>query len=192
MRYGGYLVDETQSKTPLLLGCVSSLWHSCGLPTGTGYQIGHLPGSFGEYLLALRNLHSLTLCNVRVEHFKEKVFRTCFSTFRETLTCLSLNTFTTTPFSAFVTLVNYFPNITTLQLGSPELEPHGGGPVPSLSRPLQGKLNIRSLHGVRAECLRFFDRFAMLDLEYEELVIDSPSFIVETKFVESALQISTS
>ena len=45
---------------------------------------------------------------------------------------------------------------------------------------------------VPASHLEFFDRFAELGLEYEELLLDSPFLSVSTKFLESALQISSS
>ena len=142
----------------------------------------------GEYFLALCNLHSLTLCNIRFEHISEDQPHTRFSAFRETLTYLSLETFTAS-FSAFVALVDYFPNIATLRLRPPELEPDEG-PVPSLSRPLRGKLHIREAY---ANCPEFFDQFSKLDLEYEEFIIDTPlTMFGETEFVESALQIGTS
>ena len=94
----------------------------------------------------------------------EGEFHTCFSAFRETLTSLSLDLIFIT-FSAFVTLVGYFPNITTLRLHSFMLIPDGR-PVPSLSQPLRGKLRI---YEVPEQSLEFFGRFAELDLEYEEL-----------------------
>ena len=143
-----------------------------------------LPQDSGEYLSALRNIHSLTLCDIKVEDIGEEGFRGCFSVFRETLTHLSLDAFTTS-FSAFVTLVNYFPNITTLQLSSFALE-RDMGPVPSLTRPLRGTIHV---HCVRAHCSRFFDRFSKLDLEYEELVIDPP-WSMGWKFLEGALRTS--
>ena len=151
----------------------------------------------GEYLSALPRLRSLTFFDIRIEHIGEEEFRTCFSAFRETLTCLSLEAFTFDSFGAFVTLVDHFPNIKTLQLSSSQLEHHGGGLVPSLSRPLRGKLRARSTYGdfqsVPANRLGFFSRFAMLDLEYEELVIASgPSSFTKEKYVESVLQISPS
>ena len=166
-----------------LLEHVHSLRHSRDL----GYRMRHLPRDSGKYLPALRNLHTLALCDTRVESISEAKFRTCFSAFRETLTYLSLDNFTTS-FGAFVTLVDYFPNITTLRLHLLALKPDKG-PVPSLSRPLRGKLHIREVH---ADCLEFLDRFAELDQEYEELVINTPLLFVETKFMVSALQISTS
>ena len=168
-----------------LLGYIRSLWHSRGLDIGIKYQMRHLPHDSGEYLSALHNLRSLTLYNTWVEHIGEEGFYTCFSAFRETLTFLSLDTFAMS-FSAFVTLVDYFPNITTLELDPPVLEPDER-PVPSLSRPLRGKLLV---HEVQTRHLEFFNQFAELGLEYEELVINSPS-VIEPEFLKGALEIST-
>ena len=126
-----------------LLELARSLRHSHVLD----YRMQDLAQDSGEYLSVLRNLHSLALVNVCVEHISEDGFRACFSAFRDTLTYPSLETFTTS-FSAFVTLVDYFPNITTLRLRSFELEPDGG-PVPSLSRPLRGKLYVREVRASR-------------------------------------------
>ena len=167
-----------------LLEHVHSLRHSRGL----GYRMRKLPRDSGKYLSALHNLHTLALYDTRVERISEAKFRTCFSAFRETLTHLTLETFTTS-FSAFVTLVDYFPNITTLRLHLFALD-LDRGPVPSLSRPLRGKLHVRE---VQVNCLEFLDRFAKLDQGYEELVIDTSLLLfMGTRFVASALQISTS
>lgn len=140
----------------------------------------------GKYFPALCNLHNLTSFTIRIEHISEE-FHICFSAFRETLTYLSLNTLTTS-FNVFVTLVNYFLNITTLQL---RLLTGGGGgdggPIPPLSRPSRGELCISQ---IEANDLGFFNRFARLDPEYEELITHHPHSM-ETKFLESALQIST-
>jgi len=149
----------------------------------------HLARDSGECFSALCNIHSLTFYVIRVEHISEDQFRTCFSAFRETLTHLSLETVTTS-IGAFITLVDYFPSITDLQLRSFVLDPDEG-PVPSTSRPFRGKLRVSCVHD---DPLEFFDRFAKLDMEYEELVI--ASFAVFTykqrQFLESALQISAS
>ena len=166
-----------------LLQYVRSLLHRRGA-FGFGYRMQNLPLHSGEYLLALRNLHSLTLSKIRIEHIGEEEFHTCFSAFRETLTFLSLKNFVAS-FSAFITLVDYFPNIRTLQLREFRPEPNDG-PVPSLSRPLQGKVHVCS-HD--SDSFEWLDWFAGLDLEYEELVVTSFSF-TGTRFVESALQIS--
>lgn len=142
---------------------------------------------FEECFSALRSLHSLELYDTEVDYISKDQFHTRFPAFHETLTYLSLGNIAI-PFSSFVTLVNYFPNVTTLELGSFVLEPDGG-PIPSLSRPLRGKLH---LHEVETDHLVFLNRFAKLDLEYEELVIESSDFIfTEAKFVESAIQMST-
>ena len=170
-----------------LLEHVRSLWHRRDLDSGTRYRMQDLVRDSGTYLSALRNLHILTLFKIRVEHISEDQFHTCFSAFRGTLTYLSLDTFATS-FSAFVTLVDYFPNVRTLRLGLTELEPDER-PIPPLSRPLRGKLLV---HHVRSNSLKFLDQFAELDLEYEELIIGSlPSLFMRTRFLESALQIST-
>ena len=173
----------SQSKVDLL-GYVRSFRHSRGIAGPTEYRLRDLAQDSVECFSALRNLRSLTLHNITVEYIGEDQFRACFLAFRETLTHLSLDNFIT-PFSAFVTLVDYFPNITTLELRTFVLE-SDEGPVSPLSRPLRGKIHI---HRGQSNHLEFLDRFAKLDLEYEELVIDSPSF-VNRKFVESALRIS--
>ena len=147
------------------------------------YRMRDLAQDSGEYLSALHNLHTLKLVCIMAE---EAQFSTCFSAFRETLTCLSLVSFVTS-FGVFVRLVDYFPNITTLYLNSPELGPDEG-PVPSLSRPLRGKVHIYNVQASN----QFFDQFSKLNLEYEELVIDSPTVLLETKFVETSLKISAS
>ena len=169
-----------------ILEYVRSLSHSRGLGTRNKYRMGNLAQDSGEYLSALHKLHSLELLKIHIEHINKAEFRTCFSAFRETLTTLSLDTIATS-FGAFVTLVDYFPNVTSLQLRSVDLEPDEG-PVPPLSRPLRGKVH---LHHIRPHRLDFFRVFAELELEYEELVIDSSS-PMRTIFLEIALQISTS
>ena len=70
---------------------------------------------------------------------------------------LSLDTFATS-FGAFVALVDYFPNIKTLQRRSFELE-DDERPVPRLSRPLRGKLQVNH---VRVGFSGFLNRFARL------------------------------
>ena len=166
----------------LLLEQVRSLWHArAGVNTKFKHRMRHLPQDSGRYLSALRNLQNFTLHNTKVEHISEEGFRTCFSAFRETLTHLSLEN-SATSFSAFVTLVDYFPNIGSLRLHSFILEPDKG-PVSTLSRPLRGRIHVGQV-----DRLEFYNRFAKLDLEYEELVIDP----LEMTFLESALQISAS
>ena len=183
--YKKWMRDVVRSGSKArLLESVRSLTHCRSTNSILKYRMWDLPRDSGEYLSALRNIRSLGLFDIRVEDIGEAGFHTCFSAFRETLTQLSLGTFTTS-FGAFVTLVNYFPNITTLQLSSFAQE-RDKGPVPSLSRPLRGKLHI--CH-VRSHCSRFFNRLAKLDLEYEELAIDS-HWSMGWKFLESVLRIS--
>ena len=68
-------------------------------------------GLRGVHSLGLPDIRSLTMVDTRVEHIREEGFHTCFSAFRETLTFLFLE-FYSTSFSALVTLVGYFPNLT--------------------------------------------------------------------------------
>ena len=145
----------------------------------------NLPRDSGGYLSALRNLHTLTLWCIKAEPVSEGDLHTCFSAFRETLTFLSLESLAIS-FSVFVTLVDYFPNITTVELRCLEIVPDEG-PVQSLSRPLRGKVFVR-VRLVPPNFPEFLDRFAKLDLEYESLVISSP-VSMETKCLESALRI---
>ena len=97
----------------------------------------------------------------------------------------------TTSLSAFATLIGYFPNITTLELDSFNLEPDNEL-VLSLSRPLRGKLEL-NFDWLRTNSPEFVNRFAKLELEYEELVIKSPNSIwTDTEFLQSSLRVSTS
>ena len=120
----------------------------------------------GEFFSALHNLRSLTLYNL--QRIRTEEIPACFSAFRETLTDLSLCDFTTS-FSAFVTFVDYFPNVTTLRLGPSRLVPDER-PVPPLSRPLRGKVWVRA---VRFGCCNLLNRLADLDLEYDELFAEA-------------------
>ena len=169
----------SRSKTRLL-GYVRSLWHY----RVQEYRMQDLAQNSAEYFSALRNLRSLTVQNARIEH--KEGFRSCFSAFRETLTYLSLKS-SVTSFSAFVTLVDYFPNIRTLLLSSLTLKPDDG-PVPTLSRPLRGKAHIWA----QPNDLEFFDRLVELNPEYEELVIDTFYPQPGRRFLETILRISPS
>ena len=171
-----------------LLQYVRSFQHFRRLGKGIKYPIQDFPKEPGEYFSALRNIHSLELGDIKIERFNKEL-ETCFSAFRETLTTLTLKLFTTS-FSAFVSLIDYFPNITTLQLGILGLEPDEG-PVPSLSRPLRGKIRILPPHR-SSSYLMFIDRLAGLDQEYEELVINPTSVPLRIEFLERILQFSTS
>jgi hypothetical protein len=168
-----------------LLEHVRSLWQTLGRSYKLKYRIRDLPRYSGKYLSALRNLHALTLHNAWVDHSNEERFHACFSAFRGTLTHLSLE-HTTASLSTFATLVDYFPNITTLEIRSFELAPDYGR-APTLSRPLRGKIHIGEV-----DSLEFFNQFAKLDLKYEELEIDPLSDSLGIAFLDSALQISPS
>jgi len=168
-----------------LLHYVRSFRHHRVPKRSLRYSVWDLPKEPGEYIFALRNIHSLQLVNIRIDPLSKEL-QTCLSAFRETLTSLTLLFFVAS-FSAFVSLIDYFPNITALQLGMFALNPDEG-PLPSLSRPLQGKIHIRPPH---PGCLGFIDRLAKLDQECEELVIGATNANLETEFFVRALQFST-
>ena len=143
-----------------------------------------IPGTETSYWMRnLHNIHSLKLGNATIVHISKEEFHTRYSAFRETLLNLNLQSFVTS-FSAFVTLVDYFPNLTTLRLGSFTVKPDEE-PVPTLSRPLRGRIHLNC---TSRNCAEFFDRLAKLDPGYEELELDSESR-VETKLVESVLRL---
>ena len=152
--------------------------------TGAKYGMQDLPQDSGGYLSALRDLHSLTLWCIKVEPLSEGDLRTRFSAFRETLTFLSLESLIIS-FSVFVTLVDYFPNITTLELRCLRVVPDEG-PVQPLSRPLRGKVFVCVRLVLPEFFPEFLDRFAKLNLEYDSLVISG----MVTNCLESALRIS--
>lgn len=103
----------------------------------------YLPRDSGEYLSALCNLHSLDFVHSIAEPITEEGFHTRFSAFREAPTELSLQ-FTLTSSNMFVTLIDYFPNVTTVRLGPFSLN-LDEVPVLPLSRPLRGKVPIYPL-----------------------------------------------
>ena len=188
LNYGRWMEGVVISGSKVrLLGHVRYLKHCRCQSIKIKYRMRDLAQDSGEYLSALRNLRGLDLFNIRIEHIGEEGHHACFSAFRDTLTYLSLNTFTTS-FSTFVTLVGYFPNLTTLELLSLALEPDEG-PVPLLSRPLRGRVHIYA-RGFHPDHSEFLSRFSTLDLEYEELSIDF--YPMATEFLESRLQISAS
>ena len=165
------------SKTRLLR-YVRSFIHSGSEPAR------NLLKDCGEFLSALRNIRRLVLLGINIEHVGNEELHTYFSTFRETLTTLSLQS-STTSFSTFVALLGYFPNITSLRVGQLALKPDEG-PVPTLSKPFRGKIWVfRS----SLSCCELFDRLAKLDLEYDELVIETSNGAT-TRVLESVLRVS--
>ena len=134
-----------------LLGYVRSFRHRRGSGLRDAYLMKRLPEDSGEYLSALHGLRSLRLRSIIIEPVSQGDFHNCFSAFRETLAVLALEHFSMS-FSTFMTLVGYFPNITTLKLAVFTVRPDEG-PVPPLSRPLRGKI---CLGYTRASCVEFF------------------------------------
>ena len=179
----GVALSETKAH---LLQYIRSFLHCLTPDDGTWYQMINLSRDSGGYLSALHNLHTLSLNKINFEHTGEKAFHACFSAFRETLTELSLGLIITS-FNTFVTLVKYFPNITSLQLGSTSLRPDNG-PVPPLSRPLRGMISILC---PKPSFQEFVNKLAKLDMQYERLVIES-SIRASGDVLKSILQLSAS
>ena len=138
-----------------------------------------------RYFPALCNLRSLTLCNTNIGHICNQTLHTCFSVLRQTLTELSLVGFTTS-FSTLMTLVGYFPNITTLRMSLFMLVPDERPAIP-LPQPLRGKLCIWGFYAASLPGLA--DWLAKLDPECDELVIES-AFAVGTEALERVLRSS--
>jgi hypothetical protein len=177
----GVALSEPKTR---LCRYVRSFKRDFGLGNRTRYPMRGLPGDSGGYLSALHNLRILSLNNIILEKISEEGFLTCFSAFRETLTKLYIWSCAMS-FSAFVTMVDYFPNLTVLQLGFVELKPDEGS-VPSLSRPLRGTIRIDFM---TPSCLGFANQLAKLDLEYDRLVIGA-GFSTEAETLAGFLQIS--
>ena len=165
-----------------LLGFVRVLRH-CPRSVET-YPMQKLAEDSGEYLSAVHGVRSLELSRIEIGPISQEDLCNCFSAFSETLTDLTLEWFTMS-FSAFVTLIDYFPNISTLKFSKFAVKPDEG-PVPPLSRPFRGKICVGY---ASANCVEFFNRFAKLDLEYRELVI---GFRMRAELAEAILKLSTS
>jgi len=146
--------------------------------------MGDLLTDSAKYFSALLNLCSLGLGHIRIERLTIEL-ESCLSALRGSLTTLTIRHFVAS-FSAFVTLVDHFPNLTTLRLVSFQSEPDEG-PVPQLSRPLRGKLYI---HPTYRSSAGFIGRLAKLDQEYEELVIKRSTFCLVAWFLPLALRFS--
>jgi len=150
-------------------------------------QMRGLSQDHGQYLPALCNVRGLKLFSAEVKHISEAQFQPCFSGFRGTLTYPFID-YIFASFGAFVALVDYFPNLRTLELRMYGLG-RDEGPVPPFSRPPRGRLHVHPSSGDPSELL---SRFAKLDLEYEVLVIEplTSRYLDRPRFLESALQIS--
>lgn len=94
-----------------------------------------------------------------------------FSTFRHSLSQLSLS-YCDITISAFVTLINYFPNLSRVDLHR-LLHVVDGKPAPPLSRRLLGQLHISGVY-VGDFGSGFLDRLSELGLTFDEIVFTEP------------------
>jgi hypothetical protein len=119
-----------------------------------------------HYFPSFCQLRTLTFCNVVVEPTIHEHLG-LFSAFQHMLSSLSLARVSIT-WSAFVTLVGYFPHLRNLNIRSPSFRVDDI-PVPQLPRPLRGRLIIEPFRG---DGMDFFSQlFPELRPEHEELVI---------------------
>lgn len=120
---------------------------------------------FSVYLPSFQHLQHLTLCSMRIKDISQQL--EAFSSFRHTLSSLTLHALTLTWF-AFIAIVDYFPNVRDLTVSHPLWEIYQRHPVP-LSRALRGKLSIdiRKCRGLPI----FSTRLSGLKVECDELFI---------------------
>jgi len=121
---------------------------------------------FFDYLPSFRHLQHLSLCSMRIksdisEHLE------VFSPFRHSLSSLTFHSLILTWF-AFITIVDYFPDVRDLTVSHPIWEIYGRRPSP-LSKPLRGRLSIDmdKYQGLPI----FSDRLSGLEVECDELLI---------------------
>lgn len=99
----------------------------------------------GDYLSSFHQLENLTLStmNLHSEIFQQVE---SLSAFRHTLSLLTLMGCHTSS-RALIIIVNCFPNLVDLQI-SDIVYMAGGGPMPSISRPLRGRLVVDRFGGI--------------------------------------------
>ena len=119
-----------------------------------------------DYFPSLRQLQHLYLGSVRLP---SSIYWATwmFSAFRHTLSQLTLGSCDITT-CAFVTLINYFPNLNRLDLACPLLKVDAKSPSP-LSRPKLGQLRISK---VFESGLRLLDRLSELGLAFDEIIFN--------------------
>ena len=155
-------VDSISPANLELLHHVRSLTYTID-PTAwvPGYRID----SLGDYLPSFRNLESLVLSSMDLPPAITQQVEN-FSAFRHTLSSLSLWSCYVSS-GALITLVNYFPNLTDLQLRAPKHKTDYM-PFPPLSRPLRGRLSVQTF---RRHDLPVLDRLSDLPPDLDELVV---------------------
>jgi len=119
------------------------------------------------YFPSFRRLHTIDLCEMHISSDipgRIEMFSAC----QQSLSSLIFAA-VSLPWYSLIALIDYFPNLRYLELGSMSFE-DTNRKTPPLSRPLRGRL---SLYLSEEEHLAALSRwFAELEVEYEELMID--------------------
>lgn len=123
--------------------------------------------SLYRYMYALGRLKSLGLSSMFLGPEVPQQIE-LFSAFQHTLTSLFLAGCYVTS-NALITIINYFPGLTDLELQSLTYEAYGL-PAPPLSRPLRGKLLIREC---TTQCWALFNKLSNPPPELDELCLSS-------------------
>ena len=121
-----------------------------------------------RYLPSFRQLRTLTLSRMSVESdFSQQV--KIFSVFQHTLSSLSIR-LVSLPRSAFIALVDFFPNLKNLEICNPHFCEDDQQPT-TLSRPLRGGLHIA---GFMLEALvTFSDQLLRMQVAYDKLTAEN-------------------
>jgi len=147
-----------------LLGHVRSLLYFTVLRSSGWRQLSF--NDFIDYFHSFHHLQHLTLCGMHIgSDISERL--EVFSAFRLSLLSLSLRTLVLT-WSAFVAIVDYFPNVRDFTVSHIIWDIHHRQPSP-LSRPMRGRLSI-DMHKYRGLPI-LADRLSGLGVECDELLI---------------------
>ena len=119
------------------------------------------------YFPSFRRLHTIDLCEIHISsNFPERIGM--FSPCQQVLSSLILAA-VSLPWRSFIALIDYFPNLRSLELSCLSFEDNNITPPP-LSRPLRGSLWFYLSE--EEHLIVLSNWFIGLELEYEELVID--------------------
>jgi hypothetical protein len=155
-------LDNISPTNVELLGHVRMLSYT-GYPWET---IGPVHLTLRDYFPSFRQLRRLTLCFTRTSSFPQQT--ELFSAFQHTLSEICLWDCSITR-SAFVALINYFPNLTCLHLRSLDSR-QDDEPIGPLSRPMFKKLHATPW---TMATMDLPDELSKLGLRFEEVVISS-------------------
>jgi hypothetical protein len=134
-------------------------------------MIGPVHLTLRDYFPSFRQLRRLTMCFTRISSFPQQT--ELFSAFQHTLSEICLWDCSVTR-SAFVALINYFPNLACLDLRSLD-SCKDDKPFGPLSQPLFKKLHATPW---TTETMDLPDELSKLGVRFEEIVISSAMLMV--------------